>query len=48
MLFRSQRVEIHPHGEPLHIDDALFEGGEATLVVTLEPKPLTVLIPGDA
>ena len=45
---KAQRVEIHPHGEPLHIDDALFEGGEATLVVTLEPKPLTVLIPGDA
>jgi diacylglycerol kinase (ATP) len=45
---KAQRVEIHPHGEPLHIDDALFEGGEATLIVTLEPKPLTVLIPGDS
>jgi len=26
---RRSGVEIHPHGEPLHIDDALFEGGEA-------------------
>jgi diacylglycerol kinase family enzyme len=45
---KAERVEIHPHGEPLHVDDALVEGGEATLVVTLEDKPLTVLIPRDA
>lgn len=44
---KAERVELHPQGGSLHVDDKAVEGGEATLTIRIEPKPVTVLIPGD-
>lgn len=44
---KAERVELHPQGGSLHVDDRAVEGGEATLTIRIEPKPVTVLIPGD-
>lgn len=44
---RAERVELHPQGGSLHVDDKVVEGGEATLTIRIEPKPVIVLTPGD-
>ncbi|TSD89450.1 hypothetical protein FFK22_006845 [Mycobacterium sp. KBS0706] len=43
----AERVELHPQGSSLHVDDKAVEGGEATLTIRIEPKPVIVLTPGD-
>lgn len=42
---KARRVEIHPQGEPIHVDDEAIAGGEATLIVTPVDTPTTMLIP---
>ncbi|KGM35169.1 diacylglycerol/lipid kinase family protein [Inquilinus limosus] len=44
---KAERVELHPQGGTIHVDDKALEGGEATLMIRIEPKPVHVLIPGD-
>lgn len=44
---KAERVELHPQGGGLHVDDKAVEGGEATLTIRIEPKPVIVLTPGD-
>ncbi|MGO4127603.1 diacylglycerol kinase family protein [Inquilinus sp. YAF38] len=43
---RAEQVKLHPRGGSLHVDDKAVEGGEATLTIRIEPKPVTVLITG--
>ncbi|OWJ68597.1 diacylglycerol/lipid kinase family protein [Inquilinus limosus] len=42
---KAERVELHPQGGTIHVDDKALEGGEATLMIRIEPKPVHVLIP---
>lgn len=44
---KAERVELHPQGGTIHVDDRALEGGEATLMIRIEPKPVHVLIPRD-
>jgi len=44
---RADKVELHPQGGIVHIDDTVVDGGEATLTIGVESKPVIILIPGD-